>query len=198
MTSNNAIIHNESKNTTYTAYVTYWKTHVSFLKIILIFVSLHIVFIILLLVIIQAIHGQVTAIKTLRTESVRIQSGSTNETIDQILASQKNDIDTIESFVPDEDHVVDFIQVLDDLKGNGIIKDFSFASDDLVKDTLGQMVLPFYIELTGGYDAYIQGITRINSLPFLTRIVTVEYRTNETTGNSARIGGVLYVQKLSK
>jgi len=113
------------------------------------------------------------------------------------LEEEKDKIDIINKAFVDEDSIVGFIKVIDTLKSDGVISNFSFASESTVKDEItGFSVLPFTIEINGNVDVINQTLKTVYSEDYLIRGGLLEIlKNNESGAITLKYGGYLYVKE---
>lgn len=135
-------------------------------------------------------------IRELRNTSLQISAGQDESALNRLLLEHDTSIRQLEATIPPESQVADVIAAFEQLKNNGTVTNFSFASDTVVRDRLGFSALPVLIE-TGGTDVEIENKVReITAVPYLVRIVTYEERPKvDSSERSVRLGGVVYVRK---
>lgn len=109
-------------------------------------------------------------------------------------SSQK--ADELIAIYPKQSGLADFAGQMDLLRGEGLITNFSFASEKAVRDRTGYYGVPLVIRLSGTWDQISQGLSRIEELPFLLRAVNVEaVLTPDGNLVDYKYGGFLYVDE---
>ena len=135
-------------------------------------------------------------VKQVRNVSLQSRSGGDLASVNRVLASATDKIALMNQYIPDENGIVTFVQKLSDLKKEGVISTFTFASEEPVKDRLGFIGLPILVEIQGDQSVQTASLQKIMALPYFIRLITVEYRSlGEEESPILRLGGVLYVNQ---
>ncbi len=170
-----------------------WKSHMAILAVV------NVLFLIGIFALTQQLDKSGQELKKLRTEKLVQESHATDEVAEQELATAREQYRVIAEAFPDEDQLLEFVTSLDDLKRQGLIRVFSFASDTPLKDKNGIYGLPILIELAGSGEQISEGLRSLEALPFILNSVKVEVATSEDGSKTLRYGGFLYVdQEFSK
>lgn len=105
-------------------------------------------------------------------------------------------VEKLESLFPDERELLSFVNKIDELKRAGIVTDFSFVSNDVIKDKLGFSGIPFAIEFTGSWSDVQKTVDGLFALPYFIRTIRVEAKaTPESETIIYKYGGFLYVNE---
>ena len=93
--------------------------------------------------------------------------------------------------------LVSFVGAIDELKRDGFVTGFSFASEKPITDKkTGLDVLPFTIQMIGDANQINYSLAKIYNLPYLTRDVIVEIEKNsEDSTIEVSYGGYIYVNR---
>jgi hypothetical protein len=111
----------------------------------------------------------------------------------------KENVDKLESFYPEEGGLIDFIEMVEQLKKNGQVKNFSLVDQYAVKDKTGAFGIPFIIEFEGSWDNINVSLQEFQKLPYLIRAITIEAKVVDENVVNFKYGGFLYVSdKLAK
>lgn len=133
--------------------------------------------------------GEIKEIRNLQLrESKDIEIAKTE------VESSKTKYETLNSYLPDEEGVLNFIGKVDELKRQGIISNFSFSSSDVLKDKTGNLGLPFIVEVGGGWEQIKKAIEALEKIPYLIRAVQIDaQKASEEDFINFKYGGFLYV-----
>jgi hypothetical protein len=101
------------------------------------------------------------------------------------------------SLFPDEAGLVNFVKEIERLKVEGVVRDFSFANENAVRDKTGVLGIPFILRLEGTWDQLNSDFMQLQKFPYLIRAVTVDVRIKDiNTGIiDFMYGGFIYVDK---
>jgi len=135
---------------------------------------------------------EISKIKTqafLQTESIDAKLIQTQ------LTENKEKINKLLNLLPQEDSLVNFIKEEENLKGQGLITNFSFASDKTIKDDNNYPVLPFIIESDGDSSLINSALQKIDQLPFLIKPTAVEITKQLDGSIHLKYAGFLYVEQ---
>ncbi len=114
-------------------------------------------------------------------------------------APTKESVDKLESFYPQEDGVIDFIEMVEGMKEKGQIKNFSLVGQDAVKDKTGAFGIPFIVEFENSWENINVSLQEFQKLPYLIRAINIEARVIDEKIVNFKYGGFLYVSdKLAK
>lgn len=108
-------------------------------------------------------------------------------------ASQEAQV--LKDLYPNESGLANFASEMDQLKAEGLITSFSFASEQPVRDKTGYYGVPIIVRLTGSWEQISQGLARIEKLPFLFRAVSIETSVVEGNLIEFKYGAFLYVDE---
>ena len=113
--------------------------------------------------------------------------------------SMKTSVDKLESYFPEEPGLIDFIELVEDMKDKGLVKNFSLVGQDAVKDKTGAYGVPFIAEFEGSWESIDTSLQALQKLPYLIRAINVEVRVIDANIINFKYGGFLYVSdKLAK
>ncbi|MBI1863866.1 type 4a pilus biogenesis protein PilO [Candidatus Woesebacteria bacterium] len=151
--------------------------------------------IIALIVIFVKLEGIANQIQKTRTELLRYTPVNT-EAVKTELEKIKDQENILKSTFPKEIALADFINNVSNLKSDNILKNFSFPSDDVVKDKTGFSILPVIFNFQGSMADINASLKKLNGLPYLIRSVDYKLTINEAS-NSATLdyGGFLYADE---
>jgi len=111
----------------------------------------------------------------------------------------KENVDRLADFYPEEDGVIDFIEMVEGLKGEGKVKNFSLVGQDAVKDKTGAFGIPFIVEFEGDWESINISLQEFQKLPYLIRAINVDVKMVDEKVINFKYGGFLYVSdKLAK
>lgn len=117
---------------------------------------------------------------------------------------QKDKIEALENSFLDESGVLDFVREIEVLKEDGTVKDLSFESQEAVKDRTNNFVLPIEITLVGQREEIKEDVQKIESLPYLFRVVKIDLQEYVPGEDEEKVesgllqmdlGGVIYVDE---
>ncbi len=141
---------------------------------------------------------QTKEIVVARSEIVahQLQAQSTQKLVADLTATQKEQ-ERIEKALPDEDRLLEVIQVLESIKGVSPLKSFSFSSDKPVKDKSGLGFLPLALAFEGSLPDTMVVFAQLEKLPYL--FVVDSARTESPNGisgaTSTQVSLRLYVNE---
>lgn len=156
----------------------------------------NVVTIIFAIIILFQMPNKSSEIRELRKDQVLASLSADGEVLTQDIKRSQPQIDKLEEAISDEDGVLSFINVMDRLRVEGIITEFSFLRSEPVVDSTKQKGLPIQIIVEGNSEVIERAMGRINGLPKLVRPITVnmEYQNNEDGTIKLTYGGLLYVK----
>lgn len=170
----------------------------SFPRKILYLGMINLVGLMILIIILTNLSSKAVANKKLK--SLAIKASQTNlETVQTEVAATKEKNDKLIAIFPDEDGLINFIKEIDGLKKDKQLVQFSFATDNLVKDKTGYLGLPLVFEFKGNSNQINSALTTLDKLPFFLRPINIDIRHTSAEEISLKYGGILYVsQKYSQ
>ena len=159
--------------------------------------TVSLIVILLIVVLVGRLRGIAEEIKQIENEKYKAVSSLALKAAEGKLNSSKGKIDDINSYLVNDDNLVDFVKQIDLLKEEGIVNNFKFASEDLTKDgQTGYEVLAFEVWFAGDKSRVDYGLKKLLGLPYLIRTIVVEVDKAGEEGNiSLKYGGYLYVTK---
>lgn len=166
-----------------------WKVYLGLI------VFVDIIFIIAILVLGSQLDKSAIELKKLRTEKLAKQSAASNTVALGELENFETEIESVLAEFPDQNSILEFINSLDNLKRQGTILQFSFASDEALKDSTGTLGLPVLIEIKGNQENINNGLKAISELPVILKPVKTELTRAEDGSFTLRYGGFLYVDQ---
>ena len=157
--------------------------------------AVSLVVILLIVILIGRLKVIAEEIKQIENEKYKAVSSLALRATEGKLKTNSNKIEVINSYLVDDDSLVDFVKQVDLLKEEGIVTNFKFASEDLTKDgQTGYEVLAFEVWFTGDKSRIDYGLKKLLGLPYLIRTIVVEIDKISEEGNiSLKYGGYLYV-----
>lgn len=157
--------------------------------------AVSLVVILLIVVLIGRLKVIAEEIKQIENEKYKAVSSLTLKAAEGKLNTSKDKIDDINSYLVDDDSLVEFVRQIDLLKEEGIVTNFKFASENITKDgQTGYEVLAFEVWFNGDKSRIDHGLKKLLGLPFLMRTIVVEVdKTGEDGNISLKYGGYLYV-----
>ncbi len=151
--------------------------------------------IIALIVILVKLGNTATQVQNTRTELARYTPVNT-EAVKTELGKIKDQESSLKSTFPKEIALVDFINNVSNLKSDNILKNFSFPSDNVVKDKTGFSILPVLFNFQGSIADINTSLKKLSDLPYLIRPADYKLTISEAS-NSATLdyGGYLYTDE---
>ncbi len=172
------------------------KSKISFWVKDIILAVVNIGFIVALVIIVGRLPARASRLKFLKNEDLKVTvKGSLDITEVEIESSRKK-ADKLLILFPDESGLIGFVKEIDDLKEEGIVTRFAFASENAVRDKTGYYGIPLVIEFAGTWGQIGQALQKIDDLTYLLRAVNIEV-IPQPEGDLVqfRYGGFLYVSK---
>jgi hypothetical protein len=111
------------------------------------------------------------------------------------MAATRQKVDKLSDLFADDDALVRFVKEIDKLKTDGVVTDFSFASNDVVRDKTGSSGLPVAIVFQGSWADIDRDLRKLQGLSFLQRAIKVEISRLPEDLIEFRYGGFLYVKE---
>lgn len=113
------------------------------------------------------------------------------------LDKNAEDISKLKAVFPNEEGLIKYVDELEKIKADGTIVGYSFASKDPVRDKSKNSGFPVIIEFAGSWENIERDMKRVQELPFLFRVVSVDAEELIENGGviDLRYGGFLYVDK---
>lgn len=140
-----------------------------------------------------------TELNKARSEEQKVIESKKIDVTSLEYAPTKESVDRLSSFYPQEDGLIDFIEMIEVLKGDGKVKNFSLVGQDAVKDRTGAYGIPFIVEFEGSWEDINLSLQEFQKLPYLVRAVDIEIKLVDTKTINFKYGGFLYVSdKLAK
>lgn len=134
--------------------------------------------------------------KKLRNMSISAEARSKVEIADLEIKSNIEKSDRLIALFPDETGLVNFVKEIEKLKLEGIVKTFSFANQEAVRDKTTILGIPFVIELEGTWDQIDASLQSLQRLEFLYRAITVQIEPKEEENLiNFKYGGFIYVDE---
>lgn len=130
-------------------------------------------------------------LQTLKRKATLVNLGS----VEQEIMANKDKTDKLKAIFPDETGLLNFVQEIDKLKSEGVVRHFSFVSNKAIKDKTKYYGLPLAIEFRGSWQQIDLVLGKMQSFPFLIRPVNIEIREQEENLVNLKYGGVLYVDE---
>ena len=154
---------------------------------------LAIIFLIIILVRMQSVADQ---IKTVRSESASFTPVNIEAVKAEILKT-KDTQTKLKLVFPKELELVDFINRINAIKSDAVLKNFSFPSDNIVRDKGGNIGLPILLSFSGKIDDINASLQKVNDLPFIIRAIDFKLSVSPDSSGSASLdyGGFLYVNE---
>ncbi len=151
---------------------------------------------ILLIVILVRTQKLASDIKDVRSQS----AGFTPLNVERVkneIATQKDSEKRLKALFPNELQIVDFISQVNQIKSDGILKNFSFPTDNVVRDKTSFTGLPILFTMSGKIQDIDNTLKRLNDLPYMIRSVDVKLTLAKDASASAILdyGGFLYVDE---
>ena len=172
------------------------KISIPFLKeIVLVAVNLCLIFI--LFFVVHKLNITAMEIKNLRNSGIEVSSKYAIDTTKARIKENEDKIKFLNNIFVDESRLVSFVGAIDELKRDGLVTGFSFASDKPITDKkTGLDVLPFTIQMVGDTGQINYSLGKVYNLPYLTRDVIVEIEKNsEDSTIEVSYGGYIYVNR---
>ena len=111
----------------------------------------------------------------------------------------KESVDGLAKYYPEESGLIDFIELVEEMRENGLVKNFSLVGQDAVKDKTGAYGIPIIIEFEGSWESINVSLQALQKLPYLIRAINVEAKVVDEQIVNFKYGGFLYVSdKLAK
>lgn len=140
-----------------------------------------------------------TELNRARSEEQKVIESKKIDVTSLEYAPTKESVDKLSSFYPEEDGLIDFIEKIEVLKGEGKLKNFSLVGQNAVKDRTGAYGIPFIVEFEGTWEEINLSLQEFQKLPYLVRAVDVEIKLIDVKTVNFKYGGFLYVSdKLAK
>lgn len=153
-------------------------------------------FIVSLVVLLGKLPGQAKELKILRNASLNTAAKSSIEIAGLELEASREKAERINSLFPDDGGLIDFVNQIDALKEEGVISRFSFTSEEVIRDRTGYYGIPVFIEFTGSWGLVGEGLSSVQSLPYLLRAVGIQTEVKpEENLVIFKYGGFLYVDE---
>ena len=151
--------------------------------------------IIILVWLLSKLPEQAEELRGLRSLQYKASLGDI-KAIEKEIATKQEKTDKLNTFFPDEIGLIDFVKEIDKFKNEGIVTNFSFVSDKVVKDKTRVLGLPLVIEFRGNWPEVDKALQKIQKLPFLIRAVNIEVKKiPDSESINLKYGGVLYVNE---
>jgi len=159
-------------------------------------IILNFVFVIALAFILSKLPERAKELKNLINQELQAEKAGGEQLVNLEIENTKEKTGKLESLFPDERGLVDFVRDLDELKTQGFITNFNFASKEPIKDKTGLYGVPVIIEFRGNWIQIGEGLLRLQNLPFLFRAVKIETEFKpEESVIQLKYGGFLYVHE---
>jgi hypothetical protein len=111
----------------------------------------------------------------------------------------KESVEKLMRYFPEEPGVIDFMEAVEEMEEKGLLKNFSLASQDTVKDRTGAYGIPFVVEFEGTWESIGTSLQEFQKLPYLVRAINIEAAMVDEKTVIFKYGGFLYVSdKLAK
>ncbi len=160
-----------------------------------ILVLVDLICLLLIFIFLSILPAKAQEAKKLKSLSLKIQAAKEKLINPAELVSEKQIAD-LQAVFPKDEGLVNFINEIDSLKKQGLVNQFSFASEKPVKDKNGYLVLPIVIQFSGSEAEVNYGLNKILSLPYLFRAINVEIsKVPNEDKVSLKYGGVLYINE---
>lgn len=140
------------------------------------------------------ISKQAEELRTLKIAQINSDAKTNVKIIEDELSKLEEKYSKTLSVFPTSDTILDFINQKEELKAKGVVSDFAFAGEEIVKDKLGLPGFPVLVQARGDQAKLNAAIEAINSLPFIIREVKVEVTKDASGSYVLRYGGFLYTE----
>lgn len=156
----------------------------------------NLVFILAIVILLGKLQAKANEFKKLRMVQLETSAKSSFEIAELELAASREKADKLAQLFPDDNGLIDFVNEIDVLKGEGVVSRFSFTSEEVIRDMTGYYGIPVFIEFSGDWSQINEGLQRIQSLPYLSRTVSVQVEAKEEENLVIfKYGGFLYVDE---
>ena len=142
---------------------------------------------------VTALPKKAQALNKARSDEQRVKESKNVDVTGLEYKPTKDNVDKLNSFYPEESGVIKFIEDVERLKNDGVIKDFSLVGQNAVKDKTGGYGLPFIVSVQGSWENINTGLQALQNLPYLIRAINIEARIVDEGVTDFKYGGFLYV-----
>jgi hypothetical protein len=176
------------------------KRRLSFRSSILVVTVINILVTLSLVFILSNLNTKAKELKKARSVSIGAEQKSKVEIADLEIQSTIEKSSYLFSLFPDESGLVNFIKEIEKLKTEGVVTEFSFASEDAVRDKTKVLGIPFVLRMEGSWEQINKDLKSLQEMPFLQRAITIstEVRGEEEKVIDFRYGGFIYVDESLK
>lgn len=134
-------------------------------------------------------------LKNLRSLNIQNASQLDTDSLEFEILDSQTKVEKLKALFPDDTGLLEFIKEIDKLKTEGLVTNFSFTSNDPVKDKTKFSGLPIVIEFKSSWIQIDSALKRLEALPFLIRAINLEIREAGEGLIILKYGGILYVDK---
>jgi hypothetical protein len=156
---------------------------------------INLMLIVILVVILSKLPSSASKLNRLREISLGMAIKTETEIAESEIQSSKEKTDELTAAFPNEEGLVEFVREIEKLKEEGVVKDFSFTSKEVVRDKTGFLGTPVVIEFSGSWSQIDAGLQKLQSLPILFRAVRIEAEKTSETLIDLKYGGFIYVDE---
>lgn len=129
-----------------------------------------------------------------RLDKINNESQSNMDLIKNEVTNFEEELAQLKSYFPDDLGIVTLANKIDSLKLQGVITEFSFASDTIVKDKTGYGGIPIKIEMKGTKDQLNGAFSELDKIGVSMRPIIFDIqKTDEISAYSMSLGYFLYV-----
>lgn len=161
-----------------------------------IFGVINLICLILIFVIIGELPEKALELKNLINSQVKAEESKRVNISDLEIQSNREKADKIQNLFPDDSGLIDFIKLIENRKEQGSVVNFSFASQEPVRDGTANLGIPVVIEFRGTWQEIDRDLQEIQSSAYLFRPITIEAKPRiEENVIEFMYGGFLYVDE---
>jgi len=160
---------------------------------------LNITFIMALVFLMRKLPSKANEIRSLRNSSLLSQSEADADIQEFDIEQNQESIEKIKRLFPKEKDLLNFVSDIENLKQEGSVISFNFASKDPVTDKTKNTGLPILIEMEGSWEQIGKDIKKVQELDYIFRPVSFYSEESPNDGLiSVQYGGFLYVDESFK
>lgn len=158
------------------------------------FAVLNVIALIMSIYLLGTFNQKSNELKELINAQLNAQQSSQVNLADLEIKSNQEKADKIIALFPNDQGLLDFIQIIEDKSKQGTIVNFTFASKEPVRDSTARLGIPVVVNFRGSWQDIDRDLREIQKSPFLFRPITIEASiTAEENVVEFMYGGFLYV-----
>lgn len=146
-------------------------------------------------VVLNDLRSGAQELRELRGIGVEGLSSQEIAALEKEIATTKESVERLSKHFTDDESLVNYVKETDRLKRDGTVVNFSFATNDVVRDKTGNPGWPVALTFEGSWQDVDRDLRIIQGLPHFQRAIEIEINRLEEGRVNLRYGGILYAKE---